>query len=161
MKTEQGFVESQHGGLAVITKLPQNPAKDNPFEMTLDEAFPSADPGCKPLGNKVLVQLRSAKKRTASGIHLATETQDQEKFITTVAKVIAVGPIAYHRRDTGEAWPEGTWVKAGDFVRVPKFGGDRWEMKVDDVTEARFAVYNDYDFFSIITGDPLQFKDYV
>lgn len=130
---------------------------------TLEEAFPTADPGGVPVGGRVLVQLRSAKQKSAGGIVLVEETKDFEKWNTAVGKVIALGPLAYKNRDTGEPWPEGEWVQVGDFVRVPKWGGDRWEVSLSsepgDV--ARFVVYNDREVIVKITGDPLRFRDYV
>ena len=145
-------------GLHVITQ--------NPMSMTLAEAFPVADSMVVPLGNKVVVQLRSPKTKVGR-IALTKDTQDQEKFNTAVGRIVALGSIAYHRRDTGEAWPEGVWVAVGDYVRVPKFGGDRWDVFVDpsddrtDDTVARFALYNDYEIFSKIVGDPMNFRDYI
>ena len=39
-------------------------------------AFPSVDPGAKPLGARILVQLRRAKKKaTSAGIILVQETK--------------------------------------------------------------------------------------
>ena len=26
-----------------------------------------------------------------------------------------------------QGWPEGSWCEVGDYIRVPKWGGDRWE----------------------------------
>lgn len=137
-------------------------------KQSLEEAFPKATPGAEPLGDKVLVQLRNAKRKTASGIILGGETQDQEKWITTIGKVIALGPLAYrNREDPSKPWPEGAWVKIGDYVRVPKWGGDRWEVKVDpkdvapDAETARYVLYRDREMIARVTGDPLAFTDYV
>jgi hypothetical protein len=146
------------GGLHVITK--------DSLRMTLDEAFPECDPLVEPLGNKVLLQLRNPKKMVGK-IHLASETQDQEKFVTSVAKVLAMGKIAYHRRDTGEEWPEGVWVKVGMFVRCPKFGGDRWELPTGNLDQdqrdimARFVLFDDHEIFGHIYGDPIKIRDYI
>ena len=52
-------------------------------------AFPSVDPGAKPLGGRIMVQLRRAKKRaTKAGIILVSETKETEKWQNMVAKVI-------------------------------------------------------------------------
>ena len=74
----------------------------------LEDAFPLVDPGAIPLGARVLVQLRKAKKRmTQSGIILPEETRDTERAQNPVAKVIALGPLAFKKRDTMEPWVEG------------------------------------------------------
>ena len=73
-------------------------------------AFPKVDPGAQPLGARILVQLRRAKKKaTAAGIILVEETKETEKWQNMVAKVSAIGPLAFKKRDTMEPWPEGSW----------------------------------------------------
>lgn len=133
-------------------------------EQTLAEAFPDVDPGARPFGDRVLVQLRTPKKTSAGGIVLVEETKDYEKWVTTVGKVIAVGPLAFRDRSTLDQWPEGVWAQIGQFVRVPKHGGDRWEFPLTDGPQpemARFVIYRDRELIGLITGDPLSFKDYV
>jgi co-chaperonin GroES (HSP10) len=99
------------------------------YAADVEEAFPLVDPGARPLGARVLVQLRRTKKTvTASGIVLVEETRETEKWQNMVGKVLMLGPLAFRKRDSMEPWVEGVWVKEGDFVRVPKWGGDRWEV---------------------------------
>lgn len=123
-------------------------------------AFPSVDPGAEPLGGRILVQLRRAKKKaTSAGIILVEETKETEKWNNMVAKVLMVGPLAFKNRDTMQGWPEGSWCKVGDYIRVPKWGGDRWEVKVPGEDEmedpALFMVLNDHEVIAKVTGDPL------
>jgi co-chaperonin GroES (HSP10) len=92
---------------------------------------------------------------------LSSETQDTEKWNTQVAKVISVGPLAFKNRNTQEAWPEGDWCKAGDFVRVPKYGGDRWEVPITRDNSAMFVIFNDLDIIGQVTGDPLAVKAFI
>ena len=132
----------------------------------LTEAFPFVDPGAKPLGARVLVQLRRTKKTvTASGIVLVSETRETEKWQNMVAKVIAIGPLAFKKRDTMESWVEGTWCEVGDYIRVPKWGGDRWEVPVPGQTRdddpALFMVLNDHEVIAKLTGDPLAMKAFL
>ncbi len=76
-------------------------------EAELAWAFPSVEPGAKPLGGRILVQLRRTKKKTTSaGILLVEETKETEKWNNMVAKVIEIGPLAFRHRDTMQAWPE-------------------------------------------------------
>ena len=129
-------------------------------------AFPSVDPGAKPLGGRILVQLRRTKKKTTSaGIILVEETKEAEKWNNMVAKVIAIGPLAFKHRDTMQPWPEGSWCDVGDYLRVPKWGGDRWEVKVpgDDDAEdpAMFMILNDHEIIATVTGDPLAMRAFV
>jgi len=130
------------------------------------EAFPAVDPGAKPLGARVLVQLRRTKKKvTSAGIVLVEETRETEKWQNMVGKVIELGPLAFRKRDTMEPWVEGTWCEVGDYIRVPKWGGDRWEVKApgDDDTEdpILFMVLNDHEVIAKITGNPLEMKAFV
>ena len=81
-----------------------------------------------------------------------------------VAKVIDIGPLAFKKRDTMEPWPEGSWCDVGDFLRVPKWGGDRWEAKVPgqkDEDPALFMILNDHEVIAKVTGDPLAMRAFV
>jgi len=127
----------------------------------LDEAFPIADPGIKPLGSRVLVQIRNPKEKTASGIIIDRGSKDAEKWNTQIAKVIAVGPVAFHNRNTLEPWPEGAWCKEGDFVRVAKYGGDRWEIELPNGDVALYVIFNDLDIIGAVTGDPLKVRAFI
>ena len=129
----------------------------------MDWSFPKVDPGLTPLGGRVLVQLRRVKKTTASGIILHNDTRDHEKYNTQIAKVVAVGPLAFKKRDTMEPWPEGIWAEPGDFVRVPKYGGDRFEVVINDEPEepALFMLVNDHELIAKVTGDPMAFNEYI
>jgi co-chaperonin GroES (HSP10) len=132
----------------------------------LRDAFPAVDPGAIPLGARVLVQLRRTKKTvTSAGIILVSETKETEKWQNMVAKVIALGPLAFKKRDTMESWVEGTWCEVGDYIRVPKWGGDRWEVPVPDAPTdddpALFMVLNDHEVIAKLTGDPLAMKAFL
>jgi len=137
---------------------------DVPDPQELAWAFPDANPGMRPFGGRVIVQLRGIKKKTGR-IVLVEETKENEKWNNMIGKVVAVGPLAYKNRDTMQAWPEGSWAGVGDFVRVPKWGGDRWEIKIpnDDPDEdpVLFMTLNDHELIAAVTGNPLSFKAYV
>lgn len=127
-------------------------------------AFPDVPPGMKPFGARVIVQLRRIKKKTGR-IVLVEETKENEKWNNMIGKVIAVGPLAFKNRDTMLPWAEGTWAEVGDFVRVPKWGGDRWEIKVNGEDENEdpvlFMTLNDHELIAQVTSNPLSFKAYV
>ena len=134
-------------------------------EQTLEEAFPIVDALMEPVGARVLIQLRAVKeKATASGIVLVEETREAEKWNTMIGKVIAIGPLAFKKRDSMESWPEGAWAKVGDFVRVPKWGGDRWEVDYEQngsTGKALFTFFNDHELIGRVTGDPLKIKAFI
>ena len=135
-------------------------------EAELAWAFPSVEPGAKPLGGRILVQLRRTKSKTSSaGIILVEETKETEKWNNMVAKVIEIGPIAFCHRDTMKPWPEGSWCQVGDYIRVPKWGGDRWEVKIpgedDKEDPALFMILNDHEVIAKVTGDTLAMRAFI
>ena len=127
-------------------------------------AFPEVSCGQAPLGGRVIVQLRRIKK-TAGRIIIVDETKENEKWNNMIGKVVALGPLAYKNRDTMESWPEGVWAQVGDYVRVPRWGGDRWERVVPSEEKNEdpvlFMTINDHEVIAKITDDPLSFKTYV
>ena len=98
-------------------------------------------------------------------IIIVDETKENEKWNNMIGKVVAIGQGAFKNRDTMQPWAEGSWAELGDFVRVPKWGGDRWERRVpteEAESEAvLFMTINDHELISSITDDPLSFKTYV
>ena len=136
-----------------------------PDEQELKWAFPDVNPGQKPFGGRVVVQLRRIKKTTASKIILVAETKETEKWQNMIGRVVEIGPLAFKNRETMESWPEGSWAQVGDYVRVPKWGGDRWEREVPNEEgnedPVLFMTLNDHELIAKITDDPLSFKAYV
>lgn len=142
---------------------------------SLTEAFPEVEKMVEPCGSRVLVQIRTPKRVTKGGIHLPTDTKDTEFWATQVAIVRAIGPNAFRDRTTNAYWPEGAWCEIGDFVRVPKFGGDRWTQRVpkrdsethggiivpDEAYDALFVIFNDTEIIGRIVGDPLAIKAFI
>jgi len=126
-------------------------------------AFPDVNPGQRPFGGRVIVQLRRIKK-TVGRFIIVNETKENEKWNNMIGKVVAIGPLAFKNRDTMQPWAEGSWADLGDFVRVPRWGGDRWERNVpteDGEDPVLFMTINDHELISAITDDPLSFKTYV
>ena len=126
-------------------------------------AFPSVNSGQSPYGGRVIVQLRRIKKRSGM-IIIVDETKENEKWNNMIGKVVALGPLAFKNRDTMQPWAEGSWAEIGDFVRVPRWGGDRWERMVpteDGTDPVLFMTINDHELIAKITDDPLSFKAYV
>jgi co-chaperonin GroES (HSP10) len=105
---------------------------------SLKDAFPEVDPGLKPFGTVGVFQIRQPKTKTAGGIIIDPGSQSTEHYNTQIAKVIALGPLCFKTRSSEESrlgsretlidWAEGPWFKIGDFVRVPRYGGDRFAV---------------------------------
>jgi co-chaperonin GroES (HSP10) len=128
---------------------------------SLDEAFPPCDAGVKPFGSRVLCQIRTPKTKTKGGIIITNDIRETEHYNTQVAKVINIGSLAFKNRNTMDSWPEGSWCEVGDFVRVPRYGGDRWSVKTEGGEEAIVVIFNDLDLVGKVTGDPLAVKAFL
>ena len=125
---------------------------------TLAEAFPEVNPGVYPMGTRVLVQLRTVRSKTSSGIILADDTKSFNKVTTQLGKVVMLGPIAFRNRESGNLWPEGVWARDGEFVRVPKYGGDRFERKIPGTDDtALFCIFSDHELIAKV--DPEAFEE--
>ncbi len=131
-------------------------------DVPLEWYWPAVDPGHQPLGARVLVQVRRVKERSKGGLVLVTDTKDTEIWNTQVGKVIAVGPLAFRNRETNEYWPEGVWAQVGEFVRIPRYSGDRWSLPVPGEDEpALFTIINDHEIIAKVTMDPRLVRAYI
>ena len=151
---------SEAGQIPLIVGVDTASAQDD-----IEWAFPKVNPGQAPFGGRVIVQLRRIKKN-AGKIILVEETKENEKWNNMIGKVVSVGPLAFKNRDTMTSWPEGSWAQVGDYVRVPRWGGDRWERPVSgeengDLNPVLFMTINDHELIAKVTDDPLSFKAYV
>ena len=122
---------------------------------TLADAFPEADPGLIPFGSDVLVQIRTPRQRTSGGLYLPEESRETDLWNMQVAKVVALGPVAFKNRETLKPWPEGEWATPGQYVRVPKYGGDRWWVEVPNSSDGKalFVLFNDMDLKGLVPED--------
>jgi co-chaperonin GroES (HSP10) len=103
-------------------------------------------------------------KQTKAGILIPEDTRETEKYNTQTGKIVALGPLAFRHRDSGERWHEGAWCEVGDFVRITKFGGDRWVVPVGGSVEGdeiTFGLFDDTNIIGIVTGSPLAIKAYL
>ncbi len=131
--------------------------KPAPFVYDMAFAFPTVDPGMRPFGSRILVQIARPQTRTAGGIELIPDTQDTQKWNAVVAKIVAIGPLAFKNRDTLQSWPEGDWCKVGDFVWTPQYGGQRHERPLPGTTEKiMFRLMDDLNMLGASTIDPLE-----
>lgn len=130
-------------------------------KQTLEEAFPEVPLPTAPFGGRVLVQLRRLPQKTKGGIVLVEDTRDTAKWNNQVGKIVALGPLAFRNRETGEPWPEGVWAAVGDYVRLPRWDGDRVEVPVRDADPIIFVTLGDHQLLGKVLGDPLEQRIYV
>jgi co-chaperonin GroES (HSP10) len=161
MTAESLLVVPSSEDVASILNTGKESAKEEQAD-TLEWYFPDLEPGRKPFGARVLVQLRRAKTKTKGGIVIVEETKQTDKWNDQVARVVALGPLAFCNRETKEPWPEGAWAKVGDYVSVPRWGGDRWEKEIPGEDEkVTFCIFNDHELISLITEDPRNVAAYI
>lgn len=111
----------------------------------LADLFPQVEPPVSPAGYKVLVQLVRVPEKTRGGIILANETKDADQAVAVFAKVLAIGPAAFRNRSDGSPWPGAPWVEVGQYVRVPRYGGDR--HKIDGIP---YALLSDEEVLAVV-----------
>lgn len=134
---------------------------NNEYDEQLAWAFPDVDFEGVPLGGRILVQLKRVSSKHKSGLILAPDAVNYERSTMQVGKVVALGALAFKKRETLEPWPEGAWVKVGDFVRIPRYQSDRYEIFIDnDPDPVIFATINDYEVIKLV-DNPLKIKEYV
>lgn len=126
----------------------------------IEAAFPDVKCPIRPLGNRILVQIRAPKKRTSKGIILTDDVSDDVYRNEQTAKVISIGNGAFHFPTNGEPWKTGAWVKEGDYVRVPLHGGDNHWISREESSEEKilFKTFKDYELIGLIEGNPLDVK---
>ena len=113
--------------------------------------FPVVEPGARPCGNQILVQLRTVSSRSSGGIVLVGETKEYNNGNTQLAKVVKLGQIAYRDRNTGEVWKEGAWAGVGDIVITPRWGGFRFEIPIPGTDDkAIFAIFEDFNIKLVV-----------
>lgn len=130
------------------------------FDQTLEEAFPDVNPGMAPLGERVLLQIRTEPTKTKSGLILSNNARATMGDNCQVAKVIALGNLAFKNRSTGESWKEGAWYGVGDYVRVPKYLGDRFTVAVSEDVKVEFTTLKDHEVLGTVS-DPLAMRGYM
>ena len=87
-------------------------------EWISDSELPDPSPLPRVLGWQLLVRPLSIRSKTKGGLILPDAVKDDLAFLTTVGRVLAVGPMAY-RDDTGGE----PWCKVGDYICYGKFKG--------------------------------------
>lgn len=132
-----------------------------PEKQEIDEHFPMIHPCAVPLGNRVLIQIRAPREKIGS-IYVPGSMEEEQLYQEQIGKVVAIGPTCFHAASTGTPWPEGSWFTLGDFVRIPRFGGDKqWTREDKNGRRALFVFFRDFDIIGKVIGNPLDVKGYV
>lgn len=108
------------------------------LDAKLAELFPNVDPGHHAVGVRILVQLKRVPEKTAGGLIKPIESQEADQAATPYGKVVNLGSACFTEAQTGMRHSPD--FKAGDYVRIPKWIGDKFA--VDGVT---FTFYNWWD----------------
>ena len=96
-------------------------------------------------GYHLLVLPVAVKQKTKGGIILPDKVKDDVAYLTTVAKVLKKGDLAYNDKDK---FPNGAWCKEGDFVLVRTYSGTRFK-----IFGKEFRLIND-DQVDAVVQDP-------
>lgn len=98
------------------------------------------DPSDLPVvvGWKVLVRPVAIRRKTKGGIFLPDAVKDDLAYLTTVGRVVGVGPLAYRREDMLVNGVFAPWCDVGDYVCYGKFSGNKLVYK-----GVKFILLND------------------
>jgi len=77
-------------------------------------------------GYHILVQPVTVKQKTKGGILLPDSVKDDVAYLTTVAKVLKLGDLAY--KDEVK-FPLGAWCEEDDYICFGKFNGQKFVYK--------------------------------
>ena len=100
-------------------QVAQNQAQVKPSDWITADAVPDPTPLPKVVGWSILARPVSILAKTKGGIIVPQTLQDDVAKVTTVARVLAMGDLAYEHPDfKGRAW-----CKVGDYVAYGKFSG--------------------------------------
>jgi co-chaperonin GroES (HSP10) len=125
---------------------------DLALEQSIENAFPEIPLIWKTLGDLVQVQIKKAANKTKSGILLVDDVKETITNNTQIAKVVALGPLAYKNPNTLEEWAEGPWVKIGDYVQIPMYGGNRWYQQHNN-EQITFAFFRAKELMGVLQDD--------
>jgi len=142
------------------TNLSTIEAKDQQ-DAALAAAFPAVHCPIKPIGNRVLVQIRQPITKTKSGLLIGNDSTENIHRNEQTAKVVKISASAFIFPTTGESYLDSSKFNEGDYVRVPLHGGDNhWIIERIDNEDVRvlFKSFKDYEIIGIIEGDPLEVK---
>lgn len=98
-------------------------------EWISDEQTPDPSPLPGVVGWTLLVRPVAIRRRTKGGILLPDQVKDDIAYLTTVGRVLAMGPLAYDKPDMYVNGVRKPWCRVGDYVSYGKFSGKRVAYK--------------------------------
>lgn len=101
------------------------PSFDNKEWITSDE-IPDPEVLPKIHGWNIAIRPVPIRSQMDNGLFIPESLRDDIKYLTNVGRVVAMGPLCYNDKDKFGPEP---WVKVGDFVTFPRFGGQRFLYK--------------------------------
>jgi co-chaperonin GroES (HSP10) len=124
--------------------------------------FPDLEPGLRPFGSRVLVQIKAPFFATKGGILLTENDRETKRDNTQIAMVRSLGDLSFRDRKSLNNWPEGQWCQPGDVVLVPRFGQfERWHVPLksgEKTDHIEFRLYDDTSILGFLTVDPSALK---
>lgn len=103
-----------------------NLAKSIPNDQWItDDSIADPSPLPRPLGWRIVVRPVSIKKITKGGIHLPDNVVSDMQSLTTVGRVLAIGPLTFSSPEMG-GFP---WYKVGDHITYAKYAGTKFLYK--------------------------------
>ena len=122
----------QHGSMAVSND-----------DWITEEEREDPKPLPRVVGWNVLVRPLAIRRKTKGGIHLPDKMRDDLQQVTTVGRVLAVGPLAFQRKDMyqrrqreiplgedktnyEEYFEFSPWYGVGDFVTYARYAGVKY-----------------------------------
>lgn len=90
-----------------------------------DGAAPDPTPLPQVAGWHILVRPVPIRRKSKGGVILPDKVKDDLAYLTTVARVLAMGPLCYRRDDMAVNGIVVPWCKVGDYVAYGKMAGNK------------------------------------
>lgn len=108
----------------------------------------------QPSGWRILVGMLTIEETTAGGIVLPKEHREGQEYLRSIAKVLAVGKLAYqHDKFQGgvslEKRKPTPWVEVGDIVLIGQYAGQSINV-IDNDKPQSLKLLNDDEILSVI-----------
>ena len=99
----------------------------------------------KPCGWRILICVADLQEKTAGGILLPEIAKHNERNLSSIGQIVAVGDLAWRRPDLGVEHP---WAAEGDWVVFGRYAGSRIEVEGRE-----YRLMNDEEILAVITED--------
>jgi len=131
--------EVQKGVEALYVKPEERVFDPSKLDKSLLDRMPT------PTGWRMLILPYRGKGKTAGGLYLPEQVQEDAQLTTVVGYVLKQGDLCY--KDS-EKFPDGPWCKQGDWVIFARYAGSRFRIDGGEV-----RILNDDEILATI-GDP-------